>query len=172
VTRRAPILLLAAALAALALAAFGCRTAPEGGGAAAAKDVTGGVFLELEVHRPGGSLARYRVEPSGLLSFAGGNDAVAGRYSWSGPLTEAEAARLRELLDVQGWCAGAKPAGGKPPDDERYEVRLRQAAGRRSLVLPLADPGAVAIHDLLESAARRRHEEFLRSLPRAGDAPR
>lgn len=170
-TRRAPVVTLVAWLAAIALASAGCQTAPKGD-APAGKDVTGGVLLELEVHRPGGSLARYRVEPSGLLSFAGGNDAVAGRYSWSGPLADEEAARLRELLDRHGWRAGARPVEGTPPDDERYEVRLRQAAGRRQLALPLADPGAVAIHDLLESAARRRHEEFLRSLPRAGDAPR
>jgi hypothetical protein len=170
VTRRAHVLCLLAALAAVAIAMSACRTAPDG--ASGSKDVTGGAFIELEVRRPGGSLARYRVEPSGLLSFAGGDDAVAGRYSWSGPLTDDEAARLRELLDVHGWRAGAEPAGGKPPGDERYEVSVRQPAGRRRFVLPLADPGAVAIHDLLESAARRRHEEFLRSLPRAEEAPR
>jgi hypothetical protein len=143
---------------------FGCATTPGARG----PDVTGGLTLEVYVEAGGGSFARYRVEKDGVLRFGGGQDAIDRRSTWSGPMTDEEIARLRALIDEHHWLEADPPSTGQPPE-RRIEVRLRKGGIRRSFTIIGESDDVAPVLELLETAALRRHEEFLRRLPRPGE---
>jgi len=137
-------------------------------GGAKGKDITGGLTLEIYVEAGGGSFARYRVEPDGTLSFGGGQDARDRRFTWSGPMTDEEIAHLTALLDEHRWLEADPPSTGEPTE-RKIEVRLRKGGTRRSFTVIGESEAVAPVLALLETAARRRHEEFLRRLPQPGE---
>jgi hypothetical protein len=132
------------------------------------RDATGGLVLEVYVEAGGGSFARYRVESDGTLRFGGGQDAIDRRFTWSGPMREEEIVRLRALIDEHRWLEADPPSTGQPPE-RKIEVTLRKGGTRRSFTIIGESEAVAPVLDLLETAALRRHEEFLRRLPRPGE---
>jgi hypothetical protein len=147
-----------------ALLMAGCATSPREAGA----DITGGLTLDMFLQLEAGSMVRYRVDRDGVLSFAGGFDARNEKYTWSGPMTEAEITQLLALLDAHRWLERDPPSPGEP-DDRRCTVTVHHAGKRNGFKVIGAEASVDAIAALLESAASRRHEEFLQSLPRPGE---
>lgn len=143
-----------------------------GGCAAGAAGVTRGVTIDVLVEGEGRSLARYRVERDGTLRFGGGMDAVNGRFSWSGPMRADEIDRLLSLVDEHRWFEVDPPSVPSPPGEAAgptYTIRLTGPRGRRRFTVIGESPAVGPARDLLETAARRRHEPFLLTLPRAGE---
>ena len=144
----------------------GCSSSPRAEG----KDVTGGLALRLFVKLDEDSYAAYRLDADGTLSFAGGQDALDREYSWSGPMTEEEIASLLALIETHGWLE-ADPESTYVPPQRSFEIRLARSGGKkraRRFEVIGSGPGVGEVYDLLETAARRRHEEFLRTLPQPG----
>ena len=137
-------------------------------GGSKSEGVTGGLTLEVYVEAGGGSFARYRVEPDGMLRFGGGQDAIDRRFTWSGPLTGEEIGRLSALIDEHRWLEADPPSTGEPAG-RKTEVRLRKGPKRRSFTVIGESEVVAPVLQLLETAALRRHEEFLRRLPQPGE---
>lgn len=137
-------------------------------GAAKGEDITGGLTLEVYVEAGGGSFARYRVEPDGTLRFGGGQDAIDRRFTWSGPMTGEEIARLSALIDEHRWLEADPPSTGEPAG-RKTQVKLRKGPKRRSFAVIGESEVVAPVLQLLETAALRRHEEFLRRLPQPGE---
>ncbi len=152
----------------MALAPGGCAARRPEAERSDAADVTGGLELELMRTADDRAFARYRVERDGGLAFGGGTDAVTGRYSWHGSLTADEIGRLTTLIGRNRWIEADPPSTGRPPGLS-YTITLWTREGRRSFTVLGDEPGVAAVHALLETAARRRHDEFLEALPRAGE---
>lgn len=154
---------LALAAALLALLAGCAATTPTAG----PDDRTGGVTLELLFERPGNAVTRLRLERDGTLHFGGGLDARAERFSWSGPLTAAEVTAVRTSLDKDRWLTATFPAGPPSPDDGagRLTARLRTPAGAKRIRTAGDESRIAAVYEILATAARRRHEEFLGTFP-------
>jgi len=161
-TRRSIILTLALT-ATIAAWNAGCRTSPAGGDSLA----TGGVTLEILAARGTSSHALLALTRDGTLHFAGGRDALRGDFSWSGPMTDDELTRLLALLDEHDWWHHDPPSTHQPPD-QTYAVKLRRPGTRRSFKVMGDGPHLTPIYDLLDRAARRRHEDFLRTMPEPG----
>ena len=89
-------------------AVLGLLLAPPGG-----PDM-GGISLQLRLTDEAGKAVVYHVDPDGMLHFGGGMDAAVDRTTWSGPLTEAEAAELRRRLEGGHWFDRELPATGEP----------------------------------------------------------
>ncbi len=143
-----------------------------GGCAAGAAGVTRGVTIDVLVEGEGRSLARYRVERDGTLRFGGGMDAMNGRFSWSGPMRADEIDRLLSLVDEHRWFEEDPPSVPPPPGEAAgptYTIRLTGPRGRRTFTVIGESPAVGPARDVLETAARRRHEPFLLTLPRAGE---
>ena len=137
-------------------------------GGSKGQDITGGLTLEVYVEAGGGSYARYRVEPDGTLSFGGGQDAIDRRFTWSGPMTAEEIDRLTALIDEHRWLE-ADPSSTGEPADRKIDIKLRKGPNRRSFAVIGESEAVAPVLELLEAAARRRHEEFLRRLPQPGE---
>ncbi|MDY7107453.1 MAG: hypothetical protein SYC29_02345 [Planctomycetota bacterium] len=132
------------------------------------RNVTGGLVLEVYVQPGDGSFARYRVETDGRLRFGGGQDAIDRRFTWSGPMTEEEIGRLTALIDEHRWLETSPPSTGEPAVRE-IEVKLRKGGTRRSFTVIGESEAVTRVLEVLETAALRRHDEFLRRLPQPGE---
>jgi hypothetical protein len=143
------------------VAVAGCATLGERG-----DDVTGGRTVEMYVVEDGSRFARYLVDRDGSLSFAGGRDAQASKYTWTGPLTEEELDRLFALIDEHEW-AERDPASVADPGPT-YTIRFRGPRIRRNFTVVGDSPDVRPVAELLAEASKRRNEEFLRELPESG----
>lgn len=139
-------------------------------GPATAPDVTGGLDVEMLRTSDDHAFARYRVDHDGTLRFGGGADALGGSYSWSGPLTGEEIGRLTTLIRQNGWLEADPPSTGHPPG-RSYTITVRGPDRRRSFTVLGDEAGVIAVYGLLDTAARRRHQELLDTLPKAGEQP-
>jgi hypothetical protein len=127
----------------------------------------GGISLQLRLTDEAGKAVVYHVDPDGMLHFGGGMDAAVDRTTWSGPLTEAEAAELRRRLEGGHWFDRELPATGEPAE-RRWWIEVRGPAGRRRHKLRGECPEAEAVEALLENAARRRLDRFMERMPEPG----
>ncbi len=125
------------------------------------------ISMEMFIENPGDSYAVYRVDEDGVLSFAGGVDAHDRKYTWSGPMTSEEIDRLHALLDEHRWFESGPKSSGTPPG-RRYEIELSKPGVVRDFAVLGDGPSISPIFDLLETAARRRHEQFMQTLPKPG----
>lgn len=142
----------------LSLVAGGCAATGEPG-------VATGLSLDLEHRRGEDSIALYRVRPDDTIAFGGGRDALDGATPWSGPLTADEAARLRTLLDGQGWF-DPRPVVTDAGADVAYRVALSGPGGSARFALEGESEAMIPLRTLLETAAARRLDPVLRRLPR------
>lgn len=126
---------------------------------------TGGVSLTMEVRRDEDSIAVYEVEPDGTITYAGGRKALLGGIDWTGELTDEEAAQLHELIHAHDWF-GPKVESTNEPAELHYTIKVRSAAGTRTIRVTGANPRIDPVHELLELAAGRRQEPVLDALPR------
>ena len=147
----------------------GCATTPSG------PDRIGGIALTMEVRRGEDSIARYGVEADGTLTFAGGKSAILGSApDWTGSLTDAEAAELRELV-MKHDLLEAEFQSSNDPSDLKYTIHVRDRdsgewggglfAGRRIRLIG-EHPAITPIEALLAKAAARRNDPVIESLPR------
>jgi hypothetical protein len=141
----------------------GCATTNHDAG----PDVTGGLRLEMFIDSGDGSYTRYLVKPDGQISFGGGWDARNRDYTWSGPLTDDEIHRLLALIAEYAWFDRDWPRIGRG-EGRTTDITVRQGGRRRSFRVAGEDPAVMPIEELLATAAARRHEEFLRTLPKPG----
>ena len=130
-------------------------------------DVTGGVTLELFAQRGEDSFALYAMTADGMLHFAGGLDAYERKFSWSGQMTEEEIERMGSFLDEQDWWH-VDPASTRAPQEHVYRVKVRKPGFRRSFEVTGDGAGITPLYELLETAARRRHAEYLEMMPEPG----
>lgn len=128
---------------------------------------TGGVSLAMLVEQGAGSAALYRVAPDGTFSFGGGQDARAGKTTWSGRMTAEEIQELLATLEACGWFQ-TEPASTGEPGDHRYRLRLTTPESRRSFDVTGDSDAVTPLHDVLERISRRRLDTFLERLPKAG----
>jgi hypothetical protein len=145
------------------LAGAGCAST----GSAAGDNAMGGYELELFVHRDENAFALYHVRPDGMLSFAGGYDAVNRDFSWSGQLTETEREQLLELIRGLEWFETPFVSSGTPPQ-WRYRIDIRRPREGRRFTVDGRHPRIEPVRELLATAAARRNEQFMRSLPEPG----
>ena len=165
--------LAALVIALMSVAALGCASTHDGARRGLEVDATGGITVEMFVESGGARFELYRVERSGLLRFAGGIAARTGSFSWSGPLSPDEIARLRGEIERHRWFEEEPPSVPEPRDRlYRIEIVRLAAPGRNASFIVTGDSPAVKpAYDLLRGAALRRNDEFLRTLPQPGDAP-
>ncbi len=136
----------------------------------AGPDVTGGVTLELFVDRGDRSYALYLMETDGMLHFAGGLDAYDREFTWAGPLTDEEVQQVLAFLDEHDlWHTD--PVSTNEPPENKYSVKLRKPGARRSFVIVGDGPDISPLYDLIETASRRKHEEFMQMMPEPGEQP-
>jgi hypothetical protein len=136
-------------------------------GPAMGDDVMVGLDLKLFVRRGENAFALYRVSPDGMLSFAGGYDAVNREYTWTGPLTATEREELRALIRVHEWFATPFVSTSRPPQ-WGYRIDIQRPGEGRRFAVEGQHPRIEPVRELLETAAARRNEEFMRSLPKPG----
>lgn len=130
-------------------------------------DRTGGISLELRDAPEPTAASLYRVELDGTLRFAGGQAARDRRFTWSGPLTDEEIARLRQIIRDDRLDAGRElPAA--TPSPRRTDLRLRLPGGNLRYRLEGEVPAVEALRGLLEEASRRRLDSFMQRLPKPG----
>jgi hypothetical protein len=136
-------------------------------GSTTGDDVMGGLELELFVRRDENAFSLYRVRPDGTLSFAGGYDAVNRDYTWSGQLTETEREQLLGLVRLHEWFDTPFVSSGRPPQ-WRYRINIRRPGGGRRFTVDGQHARIEPVRELLATAAARRNEQFMRSLPTPG----
>jgi hypothetical protein len=127
----------------------------------------GGLDLKLFVSRGENAFALYRVSPDAMLSFAGGYDAVNRHYTWTGQLTETEREELLALIRIHEWFTTPFVSTSRPPQ-WRYRIDLRRPGEGRRFTVEGRHPRIEPVRELLATAATRRNEEFMRSLPKPG----
>jgi hypothetical protein len=145
----------------VAAGAGGCASTPRGA------DVTGGLVVQMHVESAGRAYELYRVETDGTLRFAGGYDARNEKYTWSGPLTGDEIARLRAIVAEHRWLED-DPASVAEPPDRLYRIRVRRGSDRASFMVTGDSPAVKPAYDLLRTAGERRLDEFMETLPEPG----
>ena len=126
---------------------------------------TSGLTLEILQRLSPTAAALYRVEQDGTLAFGGGSAAQQGRTSWSGPLTDAEIAELRRLVEMHAWLE-REPSDVEDGSGTLYEVFVRGPRGRQRFKVHGGTPGVAEVATLLDTAARRRLASDLEVLPR------
>jgi hypothetical protein len=125
---------------------------------------TQGVELDLWLRGEENLAIYYEVAQEGTIGFGGGADGRQRRISWTGPLTDDEIERLRELLQRDGWYTGDVVATGEPRKRE-VRIHLCWPGGGKRYKLRGESPDIAPVLDLLEEASRRRLEGTLRELP-------
>lgn len=153
--RRGPALLIAVVVA----VGWGCVSTPD------VASRTGGRTLVLDTHHPGNVRALYIVEKDGSLSFGGGQSAWLERTTWTGPMTDAEITELFGLIEAYGWYD--EPPGPRKGDAMPvYDIRLTGPEGRAKYRVVGPGLGTEEVETLLATAARRRFDPLLQSLPK------
>ena len=145
----------------------GCASIPRPG---ALPDRTGGLSVDYFTRTTDERLMRYRVEPSGRISFSGGTDALGDRIGWTGDLTDEEIQALRGLLEARDWYAQS-PASAEDVETPFYRVRLIGPGFRRQFEARGSNESLEAMGDLLAAASARRLDPELDRLPKPGVQP-
>jgi hypothetical protein len=153
----------AALLLAAVLAWSGGCSSPPG---ADPDSVTRGLSLEMYAWGEGNFAVFYRVGTNGTLGFGGGVDARVRNVSWTGPLTTDEIDRLWVLLQEHGWFSGAvNDATEGDPKERQYRIKVRWPEGGKRYRIKGPNPEVAPVEMLLDTAARRRIDRFLETLP-------
>jgi hypothetical protein len=130
-------------------------------------DVTGGRRIEMFVSGAERRYERYLVGVDGWLHWGGGANAESATYTWSGPLTADEIARLFGAIERDAWFDRDPPSTKEPPDTV-YSVQIRRRGGRESFTVAGDTEGLVEVHAILAQAALRRLDGYLETLPQPG----
>ncbi len=138
-----------------------------GGCAPRSVDRTGGLELRYERREEPVGLAIWTLQSDGVLRFAGGRDAILGRESWRGTVSEEDLARLRAVAAELVAASPGEPAG---PSDAASTVRtrldLRTSEGRRRL-RQAGDPADLQpMLGILRELSAARLDPVLQRLPR------
>jgi len=121
--------------------------------------------VTVDARDVGGSASRIELDADGTLRWGGGFDAIEGRTTWEGRLTDDERRRLDAILDeLEGGTPASSADRGTLP---RWRIVV---TGPESLDVRLAglDGASADLVALLDEAARRRHRRALDALPTAG----
>lgn len=133
---------------------------------------TGGHRLELEVRRDGAqSIAIYRMNRDGTISYAGGKDALIGSTTWTGELTDKQIDTLVSLLHELQWYTRPFESTGEPPELEQSGF-VRGPDGFRKFHVVGEHPRITPMREALEQAAARRLDPVLDQLPRPSGTQR
>jgi len=146
---------------ALVAGPIACTPAPVGAGG---PDRTDGMAVRMLVERSAGSAAYYVLRTDGTLGWGGGTDALERRVTWTGELTDEELEAVRRVLNTTDWFDRPPVGDGEPPD-LRQDVAVWAAGAHVRSRIEGDDERVAALREILESAAFRRNEEFLRRLP-------
>jgi len=148
-------------------AAFGCAALDQ----IDTTSRTGGHRLTLDVRTgDSDSIAIYRVQPDGIIEFAGGRDALLGSTTWTGTLTDEEIDTLVTLLRDHQWYTQPFESTGQPDDLHQSGV-VRGPTGFRRFEVTGEHPRIAPVRTLLERAAGRRNERVLDALPKPSNVP-
>lgn len=134
-------------------------------------DTMDGLFVELRVDKPPGSIALYNVTKDGMIGFAGGAEAKNGESEWSDALTEDEKSQLIAMVDENNWLS-REPADSTTNPEHVYRLKVRRGSTRESYVVHGDNPGLVELAAFLDSICRRRFDSFIDTLPQAGPPKR
>jgi hypothetical protein len=135
-----------------------------------ARQLAGGLALDLLVERTDGSRAFYRVFPDGTLGYGGGADARSRRITWTGTMTEQQVEHLARLVDEHGWHM-REPKDGPNPDEVVFRIDLRTAEGRFRYRVRGDSPAILPVYNHLREIALLRFEHVIETLPRPGVEP-
>ena len=106
------------------------------------------------------------------FSGSGGMKALQDQVAWKMNITQQDEARLLAMAESAGWLSG-NPVEAPGDGPRQLVVKLKSSQGRQSFTLN-AD-GRVfsgqteAILNALKSISDRRFQEYLDSLPKAGE---
>ncbi len=147
-----------------------------GGCTADGADRTGGLSFRYERREEPVGMAVWTLQSDGILRYAGGRDAVLGRETWRGPLSESDLERLRSLASDL-VSAPPEPDATAPGDASGVRPRLdRHPAAGRVRIRRAGDPPALEpMLRILREVSSARLVPALERLPRptepAGGAP-
>lgn len=143
-----------------------------GGCTATAADRTGGLELRYERREEPVGLAIWTLETDGILRFAGGRDAILGRESWRGPVSEEDLARLRAVAEGLLRVSATEPAEpAEAASTVRTRLDLRTPEGRRRL-RRAGDPSDLEpLLRILQELSAARLDPVLQRLPRPTEPP-
>ena len=116
-------------------------------------------LLQLEMYGDD-QTALYIVAPNGTIEFGGGIDALAGKTTWQGELTNAQLSKLNELLRTEQLHSVSETL------TKRYEITVLQMDEIHRYVLPLSDSSAAELYFFLEEATLERIQVYLDALPK------
>ena len=128
---------------------------------------TNGVRLTMQVERGINSIVRYAVDRDGSVSYAGGAIAQRDDWSWTGMLTDDEAAQFVSIIREQEWERGGLDRDVDATGDTVVyridlwtpEIRERfRHVGESDRITPM--------HELLAQVTQRRNEDFMSTLPK------
>jgi len=126
--------------------------------------------LRVKAFRPNNAIALYIIEPDGALRFAGGRQALTDQTTWTGELTDEQARQLRSHLQQRNWFQ-TPPKSTKKDESYRTIIALRRINAQRKFTVYGENQAVQPILDVLEQAARRRHEPYLQRLPKPDSQP-
>jgi hypothetical protein len=130
---------------------------------------TQGVTFTLFVQRDVSTAALYEMDEHGNLSFGGGWDARNGVTSWTGAMSPEEIEEVLTVIDDHGWFE-RKPTSAGEPDDYYYRLTIAGPEGRKRYSRIAGEsPEIEPVVAVLDRIARRRFDDFLKTLPRAGE---
>ena len=122
-----------------------------------------GLELDLTDHEAS-RYARYRVEPDGVITFWGGQDAVFDRVTWRGTITEAEGQSIDRIVRDRDWFE--TPPAGDRVGDETWIIMLVEPGNRRGFTVLGHDMGVDELWSILQAASSRRFVDVIDALPK------
>ncbi len=116
-------------------------------------------MLKLEMYGNHQSVL-YVVEQTGAIEFGGGIDAIAGKTTWDGMLTQEQLSELQTLLREEKFNSV------KNRLKQRYEIAIELDDSYVEYMVPLTDSTAVELYYFLEESTLSRIQKHLDALPK------
>ena len=121
-----------------------------------------GVELDLTDHEMS-RYARYRVEPDGVVTFWGGQDAVFDRVTWRGTIDDSTGRSIDRLVRDGHWFD--MPPTGDRIGDESWIITVIEPGRRRDFTVHGHAMGVDELWSILQSASSSRFGHVLDALP-------
>ncbi len=104
--------------------------------------------------------ALYVVEGDGTIEFGGGIDALSGKTTWEGQLTDAQLSKLQELIATENLQTEIVI------DSKRFEIVICNTEDVHRYVVPISNPSASELYFFLEESTMQRIQAQLDALPK------
>ncbi|MDP6693678.1 MAG: hypothetical protein QF444_05055 [Phycisphaerales bacterium] len=99
------------------------------------------------------------------VSYGGGLNAVENKTTWHGSMTPRQRELFDTLISNSNWWV-YKADGYIGEGVGRFSIRIREGVKENKFVLPLTDPTATSVYELLLKIAKSRFDTTINALPK------